>query len=33
MFPGKEKFEFGYDILRHSAFCSACDCNRGFQEV
>jgi len=23
MFPGKEKFEFGYDILRHSAFCIA----------
>jgi len=21
MFPGKEKFEFGYDLLRHSAFC------------
>jgi len=20
MFPVKEKFEFGYDILRHSAF-------------
>jgi len=21
MFPGKEKFEFGYDLLHHSAFC------------
>jgi len=21
MFPGKEKFEFGYDPLRHSSFC------------
>jgi len=21
MFPGKGKFEFGYDLLRHSANC------------
>jgi len=34
MFPGKEKFEFGYDLLRHSAFMHRTwDCNRGFQEV
>jgi len=22
MIPGREKFEFGYDLLRHSAFCT-----------
>jgi len=21
MFPGKGKFEFGYDLLHHSAYC------------
>jgi len=21
MFSGKEEFEFGYDLLRHSAYC------------
>jgi len=25
MFPGKGKFEFGYDLLRHSAYCITCE--------
>jgi len=34
MFSKKEKFEFEYDLLRHSAFLhSTWDCNRGFQEI
>jgi len=34
MFPGKEKFEVGYDLLHHSAFLhTTWDYNRGFQEA